>query len=301
MSSEPLVTIVIPSYNHERYVVDSIKGVVSQTYNNVELIIIDDGSTDGSVSRIESMLDTCRERFKRFEFRSRPNKGLCATLNEALEWSQGEFFSLIASDDILLENKTSVLVDVLKTDDSIVAAFGGLELIDDLNRPVASVYGADKVHTFDEIIMGETVPGAPAGLMRTPALKRVGGYPESLSVEDWYMWLTLTNTGQRLRSIKEPVVKYRLHENNTAKKYKLMHEQRLKILSFFTQSHLYSRAVNRAYLTSAAEASSVPDVPFTLAMIRSAKGESYRLRCLYLLKSLLPKSIVKVAKIFLKK
>ena len=299
MSFEPLVTIVIPSYNHERYVVDSLKGVVSQTYKNIELIVIDDGSTDSSVSKIESMFDVCRQRFKRFEFRSRPNKGLCATLNEALEWSQGEFFSLIASDDILLENKTSVLVEVLKADNSIVAAFGGLELIDDLNHPVARVYGADKVHTFDEIIMGETVPGAPAGLMRTNALKNVGGYPEFLSVEDWYMWLTLTNTGHRLRSIKEPVVKYRIHENNTAKKYKLMHEQRLEILSFFLQSPLYCRAVSRAHLTSAAEASSFPDAAFTLDMIRLAKGESYLLRYLYLIKSLLPKSVVKVAKKFL--
>lgn len=85
---QPLVSIVIPCYNHEKYVQESIQSVIEQDYDNIELIIIDDGSSDNSVTKIKEMIQVCQKRFKRFEFRHRPNKGLCATLNEALAWCE---------------------------------------------------------------------------------------------------------------------------------------------------------------------------------------------------------------------
>ena len=104
-SNQPLVSVAIPCYNHERFVQDSIQSIIDQTYQNIELIIIDDGSRDGSVEKIKEMIPACQERFVRFEFRHRPNKGLSATLNEALEWCEGKYFSALASDDIVLKNK----------------------------------------------------------------------------------------------------------------------------------------------------------------------------------------------------
>ena len=92
-NNQPLVSVVIPCYNHEQFVQDSIQSVIDQTYRNIELIIIDDGSKDGSVEKIQEMVDICEQRFTRFEFRSRPNKGLSSTLNEALEWCKGKYFS----------------------------------------------------------------------------------------------------------------------------------------------------------------------------------------------------------------
>ena len=95
---QSLVSIIIPSYNHERFVCDSIRSVIDQSYQNIELIVIDDGSTDSSVEKIQGLIPLCEKRFIRFEFRHRPNKGLSATLNEALEWTQGEYFSSLASE-----------------------------------------------------------------------------------------------------------------------------------------------------------------------------------------------------------
>ena len=70
-----LVSVVIPCYNHEKFIQDCIQSVIDQTYQNIELIIIDDGSKDSSVEIIEKMLPACEQRFVRFEFRNRPNKG----------------------------------------------------------------------------------------------------------------------------------------------------------------------------------------------------------------------------------
>lgn len=84
MNQKPLVSVVIPCYNHENYVQECIKSAIEQDYENIELIIIDDGSKDESVNKIQELVPGCEKRFCRFEFRTRPNKGLCKTLNEAL-------------------------------------------------------------------------------------------------------------------------------------------------------------------------------------------------------------------------
>ena len=84
MVNMPLVSIAIPSYNHEIYVQECIRSVIDQDYRNIELIIIDDGSTDNSVEKIEELIPLCKKRFVRFEFLCRENKGLSATLNEAI-------------------------------------------------------------------------------------------------------------------------------------------------------------------------------------------------------------------------
>lgn len=109
----PLVTIVIPSYNHSKYVINSIQSIIDQDYDNIELLVIDDGSTDNSVEVISNFIECNKisDRFYRFKFIHRENKGLCATLNEGLKWSNGLYFSPFASDDIALPYKISYLVE----------------------------------------------------------------------------------------------------------------------------------------------------------------------------------------------
>ena len=107
----PLVSVVIPCYNHEQFVQDSIQSVIDQTYLNIELIIIDDGSKDSSVDKIQQMIPACEQRFTRFEFRSRPNKGLSATLNETIELANGEYWSTCSSDDLYHKDKVRLQVN----------------------------------------------------------------------------------------------------------------------------------------------------------------------------------------------
>ena len=96
MSHEPLVSIIVPSYNHEKFIGDTIKSLLNQTYRNFEIIVLDDGSDDESLRVIKEFEDK-----KNFFYSSQKNQGICATLNRAIkEFSKGEYISLIASDDI---------------------------------------------------------------------------------------------------------------------------------------------------------------------------------------------------------
>jgi alpha-1,3-rhamnosyltransferase len=118
----PLVSVIVPAYNHERYVQETILSIINQTYKNIELIIIDDGSSDNTWGKIIDLQNICKDRFSRIDFSKQDNAGTCITLNRLIEKSSGEYIYLIASDDkaapeaiekelfFLLENQEYALV-----------------------------------------------------------------------------------------------------------------------------------------------------------------------------------------------
>lgn len=241
-SSQPLVSVVIPCYNHEKFVQDSIQSVIDQTYENIELIIIDDGSQDSSVLKIQAMVEVCEQRFVRFEFRSRPNIGLSATLNEALEWCEGKYFSPIASDDQMLNYKTSIQVKYLETNNESVAVFGGVQLIDENNRKLEKLLSKARSYSFEDIIMHRHDILAPTQMIRKEAIEKVGGYNSKLFIEDWYMWLILSRQAN-LFNMNEVLTLYRKHDGNSSKDFSQMHFGRFEVLNCFSDSEFYVEAV----------------------------------------------------------
>lgn len=244
MNKQPLVSVVIPCYNHESFVQDSIQSVIDQTYENIELIIIDDGSKDSSVEKIQEMIPACKERFFRFEFRYRPNKGLSATLNEALEWCEGEYYSAIASDDIMLPEKTKLQVEFLKENKNISAVFGGIELIDNNNVKISERVRQSKQYSFKDIILHQHDLPAPTQMIRLSALKNVGGYDPNILIEDWYMWLRLSSYSD-LYYMDHLLCLYRQHETNISKNLEKMHSGRFDVLSCFKDSIYHEEAYKK--------------------------------------------------------
>ena len=229
-----LVSIVIASYNHASYVCESIRSVIDQDYDNIELIIIDDGSTDNSDYLIREMIPECLARFRRFEFRARPNKGLTETLNEGLDWTRGLYFACLASDDVLLPNKTSVLVDALQASPGTVGVFGGCFIIDSVGKIIGTLRPRAVFYGFSEILATNYTIIASSQLLMRDAVVKVGGYPRGLNIEDWYMWLKLTERGASLRVIPQILIKYRKHANNISSNAKKMLEARELILKMFS-------------------------------------------------------------------
>jgi len=247
MNDRALVSVVIPCYNHEQFVKDCIQSVIDQTYENIELIIIDDGSGDGSVSKIKEMVGLCEQRFTRFEFRYRENKGLTTTLNEALEWCKGEYYSAIASDDMMFRDKFSIQINefLKKNNSNIVGIFGGYDLIDQDNKVLTKKLKKEKKYNFNELIMHNFDLPAPTAMLKLREVKNVGGYNENLKIEDWYMWLKLTESGSGLLYINQSLVKYRSHNDNMSKKLVLMNQERMKVLDCFSEHVKYPLAKAR--------------------------------------------------------
>lgn len=244
MSSFPLVSIVIPCYNHEQFVKDSIQSVIDQTYQNIELIIIDDGSKDSSVEIIEKMLPACEQRFVRFEFRNRPNKGLSATLNESIAWSKGKYFAALASDDIILKNKINLQVKYMEENPKTTAVFGSANYIDENNNIKTLDQLKQQEYFFDKIFLNECQFYAPTQLMRKSTLDEVGGYDPDILVEDWYMWLKMAEKGS-VYCLSDTFANYRIHSNNTTKNSKFIYDNNMKTLSFYKDHSLYDKAYSK--------------------------------------------------------
>lgn len=253
-TNRPLVSVIIPCYNHEAYVIEAIQSIIDQDYENIELIIIDDGSNDNSIAKIEEMAPICQKRFKRFEFRSRPNKGLCATLNEALDWCKGEFFSPLASDDVALPHKISYLTNKILDSDfavvfGLVQKFNNWDKIDVRKLSHKSAY----THSFESLMLTTNLPSTPAAILRKSSVLKVGGYAEDVSLEDRYMWLSLTFNNEKLVTFPNIVTMYRDHDNNTTKNFRKMHMFRLQVLSKFKHSEVYEDSVKKVHVLLANE------------------------------------------------
>lgn len=252
-TSGPLVSVIVPLYNHEGYIVDAIKSIIEQTYKMVELIIIDDGSTDSSVNAVESVRGFCQKRFHRFEFRSRPNKGLCATINEALEWCKGEYVSIIASDDLMCRDKTALQVSFLEANPQSAAVFSGVEIIHADGEREAIMPTPRRVYGFGDILLHRHFLPAATQMARLEALKETGGYLDGIILEDWYMLLKLAETGKTLDSIEGVVCLYRKHGANISSNITKMNEGRAQVLDLYRDHPLYQRACSNAFVAASSE------------------------------------------------
>jgi len=259
MSEKPLVSVAIPCFNHERYVRECIKSVIDQDYDNIELIIIDDGSSDKSVEAINEMVAACRERFVRFEFRHRENKGLSATQNEAIEWARGMYFSVIASDDVMYPEKTSILLEHIEKEKAMAGIFCGCYILDSNSRITDAVRPSETLCSFEDILLRNKKCKIVTAtqLLRLDCLTSVGGYPVNLFVNDWYMWLVLAQKGYQLKVIDSLLVGYRQHEKNSSSDALKMYEERKKVLSYFEANPFHEKALALVALIASIDFTSI--------------------------------------------
>jgi alpha-1,3-rhamnosyltransferase len=229
-------------FNHSRFVAECIESVIAQSYQNIELIIIDDGSTDSSFAVVEQYLAACKARFRRFKAISRPNVGVSATLNEGLEWADGKYFCGLASDDLILPDKTRVLVEYLENHQSCVAAFGSVYMIDNDSRKIGKRVG-NAVYNFKDVFLLRAELPAPAALIRREVLELVGGFDKDTKVEDWDIWLRVSKArDSAVAVIPDLLANYRVHSTNTWKNIDAMHSAKMEIIQKYSNDENYDRA-----------------------------------------------------------
>lgn len=242
-SEGPLVSVCIPVFNHANFVAECIESVIAQSYQNIELIIIDDGSIDASCSIVERYIDACETRFQRFKYISRPNVGVSETLNEGLRWSKGKYFCGLASDDIIFQDKTSSLVNFLEDNSSTVAVFGSIYLINENSKKIGQRV-ASASYNFEDIFLLRAELPAPAALVRLEDLNNVGGFNSNTKVEDLDMWLKLSNvTNSNIAVIPDLLAGYRVHASNTWKQLDSMHAAKIEIIKKYSDHKKYSHAL----------------------------------------------------------
>lgn len=206
------VSWVLPVYNAEKFLSKTIESVISQTFSNWELIVIDDGSTDNSLNIIKSFDDD------RIKIISRENKGLSETLNEGVSLSQGNYIARIDADDINEPNRLFEQVSFLDSHLDYVLVASNVSFIDE-NDKIFNYSTLPSCHNkIKEKLNIDNCIFHPSVLMRRDALLNVGGYDNKVGCywEDYQLWLKLINEG-RFYILPRFLLKYRVHDKSISK------------------------------------------------------------------------------------
>ncbi|MEZ0148686.1 MAG: glycosyltransferase [Candidatus Reddybacter sp.] len=221
----PLVSFIIPAYNHERFVIKCLNSIRDDSYPNKELVIIDDGSIDDTTLVIRDWIANEGGALD-IKFNSRDNRGVTATLNELVNISKGKYIVPIASDDYLLNHTTKLRVDYLEKNKNKFAVFGDCVIVDDSGAIVNESglthlrggnidgYRLDDSLAY-EIIMNWSIPG-PVLMVDRGLFGLVGQYDETIPVEDWDFYLRMVSVNA-LGFIDKKVSAYRIHADNACK------------------------------------------------------------------------------------
>ncbi|MEP6911401.1 MAG: glycosyltransferase [bacterium] len=219
MSDNPRVSVCIASYNHARYLPDSIESVLNQTYTDFEVVIVDDGSTDGSLALAETYAARYPDRVRVFTHPNHSNRGISETVNLAYLKSRGEFWSGVPSDDALCPNKLEKQVAFLDSHPEVGWVYSYCEVTDESLHPMpgTQLFGKDitrEAHPLHLQIQRNLIPGMSV-LMRRSCTERVGLHEPGLVYSDWEFWLRMLVLC-RPGFIAHPLVRYRVHSSNTS-------------------------------------------------------------------------------------
>lgn len=213
MTSKPLVSVVIPVFNGERFIAETIRSVFKQTYRNLELIVVNDGSTDRTVEVVSECCSSID--IQRFKLLSFENRGVCAALNKGLNVAKGEFFAYIGADDLWDARKLERQVEVLEATNS-VAIFSDCYVIDAEGK-ILSRYGEQYPYRggyiYEDLIWTKFQPASPTHLFRLATIKDIGGFNEEHIWEDRDLWIRITKDF-RVEYIDQPLASYRIHGMN---------------------------------------------------------------------------------------
>jgi glycosyltransferase involved in cell wall biosynthesis len=232
-SPQPRASVILPVHNAERYLRQAVDSVLTQTFPDFEVILLDDGSTDASLR----ILKQYERQDARCRVISRENRGLIATLNEGLALARGEIVLRMDADDVCRPDRFALQIDYLDRHLNCVAVGGVILLTDAEGMPIVEMF---KRVTHDDIdsamLLGEAAIAHPTAAIRRTALEKVAGYDSTVPhAEDLDLFLRLAEVGQ-LANLPEVVLEYRQHLASVGYRFSQ------------TQAESVRRAVERAHV-----------------------------------------------------
>lgn len=231
MKEKPLVSIIVITYHSAKYVLETLESCKVQTYNNIELIVSDDGSTDETVRICRDWIQTHSKRFVRTELvTAEKNTGIPANCNRGVRSAKGEWIKLIAGDDALLPTCIELNINYIKNHKQVHVLqsecihytdnFGeqNFSAISNLAQNPFFTYPAKKQLA---LLIKKNHLSAPSVFFSRISYDAVGGFDEDFrKIEDYPFWLRLVNSNYKFFSLAQPTVKYRIHSESVQKKEK---------------------------------------------------------------------------------
>lgn len=218
------ISVIIPAYNSEKHIEEAIESLFAQSLPVKEIIVIDDGSTDGTASLV-------KKHGERVSYYFQENRGLAAARNTGIRKSTGYYLAFLDADDLYLPEKIEVQKRFLDDHPDIDMVFSDFEYFGGtlLRRPIPESFKTGKGDIFLDLFRYNCI-AIPTVLIRRDCFEEVGFFDELLrAVEDYDLWLRLIKS-KKIGYIDRVLAKVRLHPENMSKDAELMCEFEIKVM-----------------------------------------------------------------------
>lgn len=244
--SYPLVSIIITCYNQANFIKSAIESAVNQSYGPIEIIVVNDGSTDNSLDIIQAI--SSREKIF---IATTTNGGPAFARNAGLKYANGEYISFLDGDDLYLPNRLKVHIDFLMSNYNVDISYSETQYFYNQQKNSFNIKKRPQINgdIFRKLIRGNFIP-TNAFVIKSSMLRKIGGYDESLRThEDWDMLLRLSLAGARFGHIDQITQLVRIHKENITKNRRLMVESEIAVMRKIWKINLSSEQEN--YLNKA--------------------------------------------------
>ena len=219
----PLVSVVMPCFNHARFIAESVRAILKQSHTHLELIIIDDRSSDDSWNIISDFATT-EARIR--AIRHARNLGAAQSRNSALRMASGDYIAFCDADDVWEEDKLASQTRLLQTNPDFDVAYCDALIVNKEGSPTGRTFSEmfpppkpNDGYLFEELVRRNFI-NIQCALLRNVCIKRVEGFDKNIKwVEDWWFWIQLSRHCRFLYSA-EPLARYRVHDQSTNKIHK---------------------------------------------------------------------------------
>lgn len=246
--NSPLVSVIIPVYNSEKYIRDTIESVLKQTYKNFEIIVVDDGSTD--ITKI--IIDELKKKDSRIQYIFQSNQGQSAARNKGIEYAKGKYIAFLDADDLFLPDKVEQQVAYLEAHPDCDISYSKIYHFFDTDPN--NLYYFDLPHPsgnlFSELLRTNFINPLSV-MLKKELLDKYGGFEnEFRRMDEQYLWIKLSLNGARFCYIERALGLYRMHKKSLTHEkghLKLTQEKYLEVLALL-RSQLSAEEIERYHI-----------------------------------------------------
>jgi len=236
--THPLVSVVVTCYNHEDYIQECLLSILKQTYTNIELIVIDDGSKDKSLEVIKKLQNEYT-----FTYKHQENQGVCAALNHGLSLASGKYICCCDSDDKFASTKIEEQVLFLENNLKYKLCYTNKIFFNNSGDYVREDPGKRRSGwLFEPILLGEFSMPFSSHMLYREVYDQIGLFDTDLKIQDWDMFLRITKVFE-VGFLNKDLLYYRRHDSNLHAGENTMFNVKYKVLQKWKNDPLYSKAI----------------------------------------------------------
>jgi glycosyltransferase involved in cell wall biosynthesis len=216
----PTISVIVPLYNHERYIAEALDSVLRQSLRSDEIIVVDDGSTDSSARLVQQYADANPV----VSLRRQPNQGAHHAINTGVSQARGDIVAILNSDDAYAPQRLHECVRVLCEHEDVAAVATGLDFMDDAGAAMDNPWYKGARAYYDEVrdlgialANGNFIMTTSNLVLRRSVVVELGGFKALRYAHDLDFLLRLLVAGKHIHLIDRPLLRYRLHAHNTIK------------------------------------------------------------------------------------